>query len=81
MPERLLSYREVARRLDCHRTTVDRWVRIGIFPAPFRIGTETQRFRESEVDAWIARLAGEDAPCGDSGSADDGNPAAGAAGA
>ena len=78
--ERLLTYGDMADKLHLSRTAVWQLVRDGELREPIRIG-RARRFREADVDRWIRRQSGEDAPSGDSGSADDGNPAAGAAGA
>ena len=55
MPERLLDYAEVGRRIGFGRTQVWMMVREGTFPAPLRIG-RSRRWRESVVDDWIRAL-------------------------
>ena len=80
MPERLLTYTDVQAKLRMSRTAVWQLIKDGELMEPLRIG-RARRFRESDVDAWIAALAREDAASGDSEPADDGNPAAGAASA
>ena len=72
--ERLLTYADVQARLSLSRTAVWSLVRAGKLKEPARIG-KARRFREADIDRWIRLQTGEDAPCGDSGSADDGNPA------
>ena len=79
-PERLLTYTDVQEKLRMSRTAVWQLIKDGKLKEPLYIG-RTRRFRESYIEAWIDALAREDSPSGDSGSADDGNPAAGAAGA
>ena len=54
--ERLLSYKDVGARLGFSRTAVFELVRSGKFPTPLRIG-RARRWRESDVDRWIAALA------------------------
>ena len=77
MPERLLTATEVHTRLACSRTQLHYLTRDGKFPQPVKIGRSI-RWRESDVDAWIAALAadqaGEDAAHGPA-SADGAQPA------
>ena len=56
MGKPLLTYREVASRLNCCRQTVWKLVKRGEFPEPLKIG-RARRWREADVDAWIAGLA------------------------
>ncbi len=58
--ERLLTYDEVGRRLGLGRTALWALVRDGKFPEPLRIG-RARRWRECDVDRWIADLASEKA--------------------
>ena len=55
MPNMLIGYNEIARRLGVDRITVWKWVRAGRFPAPLRIG-RARRWKESTVDEWINNL-------------------------
>ena len=64
MPERLLTNREVCERLAVSRTQLHYMTRRGEFPEPIRIG-RSLRYREIDVDAWIAALASP-GPDGDS---------------
>ena len=58
----LLRPAEVAALIGIHRVTLYTWVRKGRFPAPFKVGQQASRFRESDVAAWIdARASGESA--------------------
>ena len=56
MSERLLDYVEVGKRLCCGRTHLFLMVKRGEFPEPLRMG-RARRWRESDVDAWIANFA------------------------
>ena len=56
MPERLLDYAEVCRRLKLGRTQVYLMVQRGELPEPMRIG-RARRFREADIDAYIATTA------------------------
>ena len=48
-----VSAETLAYRLDCSRSTVDDYVRRGLLPRPRIIGN-LQRWRWSEIEAWIA---------------------------
>ena len=56
MPETLLTYADVTARTKLTRTHIWRMAKRGEFPAPIRIG-RVPRWREADVDAWIAGLA------------------------
>ena len=56
MGTQLLTYSEVASRLNCCRQTVWKLVKRGEFPEPLRLG-RSRRWLESDVDSWIAALA------------------------
>jgi predicted DNA-binding transcriptional regulator AlpA len=49
-----VSAETLAYRLDCSRSTVDDYVRRGLLPKPKIIGN-LQRWRWSEIEAWISR--------------------------
>ena len=74
---RLLTLDDLKRKLGVSRTATWNLRRRPDFPRPVLIG-EARKFIEAEVDGWIAAQPREDRPCGDSGTASDGNPAAGA---
>ena len=57
--DRLLTAREVAERLAVSTETVLRWVRRGELPAN-RLPGGMIRFREDELDAWLAKRATPD---------------------
>ena len=52
--DRLLHRAEVERRVGIGTSTLYRMMRDGDFPEPLRIGTRAVRWRESEVEAFIA---------------------------
>ena len=52
--DRMLRKAEVLSRCGVSYTTVWRWVRSGRFPAPVKIGPRAVRWRESEIEAWLA---------------------------
>ena len=50
----LLRKIEVAQRLGCSTWSVDRWVRIGLFPKPiFLTPNAPARWKVSDIDAWV----------------------------
>ena len=56
MAEHLLSIGEVTGRVGLARATVYRRMATGQFPAPLALGPQTVRWRESDIEAWIAAL-------------------------
>ena len=61
---RLLTVKDLAQILNVNERTCWRLARLaedghGDFPKPLRIGPQTVRWRLSDVDAYIAALAGE----------------------
>jgi len=40
-------------KLPCSAATIWRWVKIGQFPAPYKIGLNTTVFSLSEIDQWL----------------------------
>ena len=67
MPDKLLDYAEVGRRLTLSRSQLFYMVRRGELPEPVRIG-RARRFRESDIDAFVASLTA-DGPDGSAGAA------------
>ena len=51
---RLLRLREVLARCGLSRTTVYRQMGEGAFPRPLRVGVRAVRWRESEIEDWLA---------------------------
>lgn len=51
-----LSDNSLAARYEVHRATIWRWVSIGKFPAPVKIGGST-RWKLTDIEAWEARQA------------------------
>ncbi len=56
MPETLLDADAVTRKTTLHIATVYKMLRDNRFPQPVRLGPQTVRWRESEIDQWIERL-------------------------
>ena len=54
--DRLLTVQEVQAQTTLHPATIYRRIGKGTFPAPLRLGEQTVRWRQSDVDRWIADL-------------------------
>lgn len=54
--ERLLRLKEVIERTGIGRSTVYRKIEAGEFPEAYKLGSFAVRWKESEIDAWIAAL-------------------------
>lgn len=42
----------LARRYDVSRTTIWRWARTGLIPAPYRFTSQCSRWKLSEIIEW-----------------------------
>lgn len=49
----------VAKRLGVTRGTIYRWISLGDFPRPIRLGGGSVGWWASEVEDWVARRAAE----------------------
>ncbi len=54
--ERLLRIGDVEAKTGLSRASIYRFVRANQFPAQVRLGSGTVRWKETEVDDWIAAL-------------------------
>ncbi len=52
--ERLLRLPGVVERVALQRTAIYERVRAGTFPSPVHVTSRAVRWRESDIDAWIA---------------------------
>ncbi len=52
--DRMLRREEVEQRTGMSRSTIYRLMREGDFPLPHRVGQRAVRWRESELEAWLA---------------------------
>lgn len=52
--ERLLRLRDVLDRVGLSTATLYRRIKAGEFPAPMKLSAGIARWRESQVDRWIA---------------------------
>ena len=65
--DRLLRLSEVRARTALERSTIYRKMREGSFPEPLKIEARAVRWRESEIEAWLAarpRATGDRPPRG-----------------
>lgn len=51
---RLLRLREVLARCGLSRSTLYRQMGEGAFPRPLRVGVRAVRWREAEIEDWLA---------------------------
>lgn len=54
---RFLRDLDVARRYNVSRATIWRWVRIGVFPGPRRIGPATTRWDVADIERHEAETS------------------------
>ena len=54
-----LTANQVAERYGVRRSTIERWVRDGVFPQPMRINGTTPRWRLLALFQWEAEQGGE----------------------
>jgi predicted DNA-binding transcriptional regulator AlpA len=54
----LLRYRDLrAAGIVRNRTTLQRWINSGHFPAPIKIGPNTSAWRLVDVETWLSQRA------------------------
>lgn len=56
LPERLLKFEEVSRRVGLGKSMIYRLIGQGRFPAPYKIAPFVSRWSEHEIVAWIAEI-------------------------
>ena len=54
---KLLTWRQVSDKLGIGRSTLFRLIKSGDVPEPVRLGPRTTRWREDEINAYIASLS------------------------
>lgn len=55
-PMRLLSIGEVQQRVSMGRSTIYARIKSGLFPRPVSVSPGMVRWRDADIDAWIASL-------------------------
>ena len=58
--ERILRLKDVIHKTGLSRSTIYAWIAEGNFPKPYKISERSVRWREGEIDAWIASKCGID---------------------
>ena len=58
-PAVFLTPADLARRYGVTRSTVTRWTRAQVLPAPLRINDSTPRWRLSTLEAWESEMGSE----------------------
>ena len=53
----LISLPELIKRLKISKTSIYRMIKAGKFPRPLRLGARASRWREDEIEKWIASRA------------------------
>ena len=53
MIPQLLRLSEVLERVPVCRSTLEKWVRLGTFPKPVKMGARAKGWREADVVAWV----------------------------
>lgn len=56
MTDKLLRLRDVASRVGMSKATIYRRIALGEFPRPVSVGGASVRWRESDIDGWMAAL-------------------------
>ncbi|MGJ8590169.1 MAG: helix-turn-helix transcriptional regulator [Yoonia sp.] len=52
-----LTVEQVAARFAVSKDSIWRWRREGEFPAPYKLGGRTARWRLAEIEAWEAQCS------------------------
>jgi predicted DNA-binding transcriptional regulator AlpA len=52
-----ISDQQVATMLSIGRSSVHRWVRLGLLPRPYKLGLQASRFKLCEIEDLIKRRA------------------------
>lgn len=56
MSDRLLRLRDIIARVGMSKATIYRKIAQAEFPKPVSVGGQSVRWRESEIDGWMAAL-------------------------
>ena len=65
MESQLLRLGEVLGLLGIGKSTLYTWVAAGTFPAPLKLSPRAARWRQSDVEAWVADLPRRQGGSGD----------------
>lgn len=53
MRKQLIRIKEVMERTKLGKSTIYKYIKMGMFPKPIKLGTRYAAWVESEIDAWI----------------------------
>lgn len=53
MQQRLVSVKQASQMIGAHPTTIWRYVKMGIFPEPIKIGPGCTRWDIKHIEEWI----------------------------
>ncbi|MDK4680289.1 helix-turn-helix transcriptional regulator [Kingella negevensis] len=56
MEERLLNIKEVREKTSLSQATIYRKIRLNKFPKPVKLSESCSRWKNSEIEQWIASL-------------------------
>lgn len=56
---RLLKKKDLATTIGCSTRQIELMVKAGKLPKPFYCGDSSPRWRQSDIDAWLEKLATE----------------------
>lgn len=59
IPNQLHRKGDLAKRLQCSTRQIELMVNDGRLPRPFYLGDSSPRWRQSDIDAWLEKLATE----------------------
>ena len=60
MDKTLLSYREVQEMIGRSRSTISRWVAVGLFPPPKQIAPQIVGWLKNDIEDWLGNLPSKD---------------------
>ena len=55
-----LDIQALAQHLNCSASSIRRWVRLGQFPRPARLGRRVLRWRRTDIEQWLSEQGTED---------------------
>ena len=59
IPDKLNRKTDLAKRFQCSTRQIELMVNDGRLPKPFYLGDSSPRWRQSDIDAWLNKLATE----------------------
>ena len=59
IPDQLKRKADLAKRFQCSTRQIELMAKDGRLPRPFYLGDSSPRWRQSDIDAWLEKLATE----------------------